>query len=59
MPIKEDGREYYEHDVTCTKDSFNPANISGLKQCTQCAGIFDHNGNGVALQDKRFDEPRD
>lgn len=51
-------REYYDHDSTCSKadERFTPLNDRGLKTCLDCAGIFDAEGKGVAVTDKRFDE---
>lgn len=53
-------RVYYEHDISCDKKSFHPANTRGLRTCKDCAGVFDAEGKGVAVTDKRFDaeEPR-
>lgn len=48
-------REYYEHDSRCDKKSWGPVNDRGLKRCLDCSGIFDENGKGVAVTDKRFD----
>jgi hypothetical protein len=50
-------REYYVHESVCTRKDFYPTNARGLKQCKDCAGVFDaKTGNGVAVTDKRFDE---
>lgn len=48
-------REYYTHDNACPQNRFTPLNARGLKTCLDCAGIFDEEGKGVALTDKRFD----
>jgi len=56
--IKEDGREYYEHDSGCSRDNWSTANETGLRVCKDCAGVFDAEGKGVSVTDKRFDEPR-
>ena len=56
--IKEDGREYYEHDADCTQDNFTTPNENALRVCLDCAGVFDAEGKGVCVTDKRFDEPR-
>jgi hypothetical protein len=52
----EENREYYEHDALCDKKTFTPLNERGLKTCLDCAGVFDAEGKGVAVTDKRFDE---
>lgn len=49
-------REYYTHDAGCPAKNFTPLNERGLKTCLDCAGIFDAEGKGVAVTDKRFDE---
>lgn len=49
-------REYYEHDGDCSKTNFTEKNARGLRTCLDCAGVFDENGNGVAVTDNRFDE---
>lgn len=49
-------RIYYEHDITCNKDNFTEVNERGLRTCLDCAGVFDAEGKGVAVTDKRFDE---
>lgn len=51
----EEERVYYQHDANCDKKTFTEVNERGLKTCTQCAGVFDENGKGVATTDKRFD----
>ena len=51
----EDGREHYVHDANCSKEKFTEENSVGLRTCLECAGIFDENGVGAAIQDKRFD----
>jgi hypothetical protein len=48
-------RVYYEHDAGCSKKDFWPPNEWGLKHCKECAGIFDKDGKGVCVTDKRFD----
>lgn len=48
-------REYYKHDTGCPKNRFTPLNARGLKTCLDCAGVFDKDGKGVAVTDKRFD----
>lgn len=55
MTDLEANREYYEHDSNCSKTNFTELNGKGLKTCLDCAGIFDANGRGVAVTDKRFD----
>lgn len=52
----EELRVRYEHDGNCSKTAFHPPNPNGLKQCVECAGIFDAAGKGVWVTDKRFDE---
>lgn len=53
----EDFREYYEHDSNCSGNNFTePNDENGLKQCLDCAGVFDQDGNGVAVTSKKFDE---
>lgn len=49
-------RIYYEHNFDCTKERFEEKNARGLRTCIECAGVFDENGKGVAVTDKRFDE---
>lgn len=49
-------REYYSHDMGCDGDNFMEPNDRGLRTCNDCAGVFDKDGKGVALTDKRFDE---
>jgi len=49
-------REYYVHDATCDQKSFYPPNARGLRTCKDCSGVFDKDGKGVAVTDKRFDE---
>jgi len=48
-------RQFYVHDSNCSKDNFEEPNSTGLKTCKDCAGIFDADGKGVAVTDKRFD----
>lgn len=48
-------RERYEHNSLCDGKTFDEPNERGLKRCLDCSGIFDENGKGVAIQDKRFD----
>lgn len=55
MSDLEANRVYYEHDADCSKENFTSVNDRGLKTCLDCAGIFDENGKGVAVTDKRFD----
>lgn len=52
-------REYYQHDGDCPAENFTEPNDRGLKTCLDCAGIFDTDGKGVAITDKRFDENYD
>lgn len=49
-------REYYQHDGMCPTNRFTELNERGLKTCLDCAGVFDKDGKGVAVTDKRFDE---
>lgn len=49
-------RTYYYHDAACSQENFTEVNPRGLRTCRDCAGVFDSNGNGVAVTDKRFDE---
>lgn len=49
-------REYYVHYAGCPQKNFTPLNARGLKTCIDCAGVFDKDGKGVCLTDKRFDE---
>lgn len=49
-------RTYYEHDAECSKQNFTEENERGLRTCLDCAGVFDREGRGVAVTDKRFDE---
>lgn len=49
-------REYYEHGPLCDGETFGPVNARGLKQCVDCAGIFDEEGKGVCITSKKFDE---
>lgn len=49
-------REYYEHDNGCSGTNFEPMNSRGLRRCRDCSGVFDVEGKGVAVTDKRFDE---
>lgn len=49
-------RERYQHDAGCDRESFTPENERGLRTCKDCAGVFDEKGEGVAIQDRRFDE---
>lgn len=50
-------RDYYVHDGGCPATNFYPATSRGLKQCKDCASVFDaKTGKGVAVTDKRFDE---
>lgn len=49
-------REFYEHEPYCDKDNFSLPNERGLRLCNDCAGMFDKDGNGVAVTDLRFDE---
>lgn len=49
-------REYYEHGPLCGKDNFYPENERGLRTCKDCAGVFDKDGKGVCITDRRFDE---
>lgn len=48
-------REFYIHDGDCSEKNFQPLEGSDLKRCLDCSGIFDKNGKGVAITDKRFD----
>ena len=47
---------HYEHDSNCSKKRFTALNDRGLKTCLECAGIFDEKGNGVRVDDYRFDK---
>lgn len=49
-------REYYFHDNECSGKNFTELNERGLKTCLDCGGVFNEDGNGVAVTDKRFDE---
>jgi DNA-binding transcriptional MerR regulator len=49
-------REYYYHDAGCPANRFTEPNENDLRTCLDCAGIFDHKGNGVCVTDRRFDE---
>lgn len=52
-------RVFYEHENRCDRKTFGPVDeITGLKKCLDCAGVFDKDGKGVAVTDKRFDEWR-
>lgn len=51
----EELRVRYEHDANCSGTNFAPANERGLRTCLDCAGIFDSEGKGVWVTDKRFD----
>lgn len=51
-------REYYEHGALCSGKNFAEKNARGLRTCIDCAGVFDENGKGVCVTDKRFDETR-
>lgn len=53
----EGNRVYYVHDSNCSRSNFAEPNDNGLKTCLDCAGIFDKDGKGVAVTDKRFDTP--
>jgi hypothetical protein len=53
--MENEERTYYTHDFGC-RPEFHPPNERGLKQCIDCAGIFDADGKGVAVTDTRFDE---
>ena len=55
----EERRVYYIHEADCSKDNYTEVNERGLRTCLDCAGVFDGNGHGVAVTDKRFDEPRE
>lgn len=55
----EEGRMYYVHDAGCTEKDFEEPNEKGLKRCRECSGIFDKDGKGVAVTDKRFDSWRE
>lgn len=52
----EEGREYYDHSGDCTRTNFTPLNERGFHTCLDCAGIFDADGKGLALLDRRLDE---
>ena len=52
----EENRIYYSHNGDCGKDNFTELSEKGLKICKDCAGVFDKDGKGVAVQDKRFDK---
>lgn len=49
-------REYYQHGAQCDAKTFTEKNERGLRTCLDCAGVFDEEGKGVAVTDKRFDE---
>lgn len=49
-------RTYYTHSSECSAKQFYEPNARGLRICKECAGIFDEDGKGVAVTDKRFDE---
>lgn len=51
----EDQRVYYQHDSNCSEKNFTPLNGKGLKTCLDCASVFDKDGKGVCVTDKRFD----
>ena len=48
-------RVYYEHDANCDEKNFTETNDRGLRICLDCAGVFDKEGKGVAVTDRRFD----
>jgi hypothetical protein len=50
-----DDRIFYEHDADCSKTNFTDSNEDKLRTCLDCAGVFDSEGNGIAVTDKRFD----
>jgi len=52
-------REYYAHGNECTQKNFTEPNSRGLRTCRDCAGVFDKDGKGVAVTDRRFDENYD
>lgn len=56
MTDLETNREFYDHDMDCSRTNFEEPNIYGLKRCKDCSGIFDKDGKGVAVTDRRFDE---
>lgn len=51
-------RVYYFHSIECTTTEYLEPNANGLKTCVHCAGIFDAEGKGIAVLDKRLDVPR-
>jgi hypothetical protein len=56
--MMEHERIYYQHSNECSGKAFLEPNENGLKTCIHCAGIFDADGKGIAVLDKRMDEPR-
>ena len=51
---------FYFHDPGCDpKKDLSTPNDRGLRNCRGCAGMFDEEGKGVLVNDKRFDKPRD
>lgn len=48
-------REYYNHDLGCPQKNFTEKNDRNLRTCLDCAGVFDEDGKGVCVTDKRFD----
>lgn len=56
--IMECDRVYYFHSIECTTTEYLEPNANGLKTCVHCAGIFDAEGKGIAVLDKRLDVPR-
>lgn len=52
----EEQRVRYEHDANCSMENFTELNERGLKTCLDCSGVFDEEGKGVWVTDKRFDE---
>lgn len=53
-------RVYYIHDANCSGDNFSETSEqTGLKQCLDCAGVFDQEDKGVAITSKKFDAPID
>lgn len=52
----QDNREYYQHGASCDQKTFTELNERGLKTCIDCAGVFDKDGKGVCVTDRRFDE---
>lgn len=54
-----ENRVFYQHGASCDGKSFTELNERGLKTCLDCAGIFDAEGKGIAVTDRRLDENYD